>query len=312
MDRRNLRTEFAVGAFVLLAVGLTMWLIFETGDLDFASARGYELVTSFENASGLTKGSAVTVAGVIVGEVDDVRLERGRARVRLRIYEGNFVPRGSTTQIGARGLIGEKFVQINPGPPENEPYATGEAIPESAGSSNLDQVLATANDMLGDLREVSRSLRNVLGGPEGEGALREIVSNLRDITGSVNRTLEANDQRIDRIIENVEKLSDTLARISEENRTGLRGTVDNMEALTATLRQELPDLMVNLRQISGNLNRVVGDNTDNMDETLENLRSATGKLDSTLASVGSIAKKIDEGQGTLGKLVSDEETARTF
>ncbi|MBZ0252848.1 MAG: MlaD family protein [Candidatus Methylomirabilis sp.] len=312
MDRRTVKTELTVGAFVLLALAALMFLIFKTGDLDFTSARGYELTTSLGNASGLTKGNPVTVAGVMVGEVREVVLERGRATVRIVRYPGNDIPQGTTSQLASRGLIGEKYVQLNPGRAESPPIEPGGRIPEAEGTADLEQVLGTANDFITDLREVSRSLRAVLGGPEGEASLRAIVENIEGISDKVNASLEENDQKITKIVENLERLTYALAEISEENRAALRGTVDNAEAVTAALRDQLPELLANMRSISGDLREVVGGNRENMDETLQNLRAATEKLDSSLSSVDSIAKKIDSGEGTIGKLVSDKETGERF
>jgi phospholipid/cholesterol/gamma-HCH transport system substrate-binding protein len=61
-------------------------------------------------------------------------------------------------------------------------------------------------------------------------------------------------------------------------------------------------------QVSG----VVGENRENIRESIANLKSASAKLDNTLDSAGKVMAKIDRGEGTLGKLVSDNTTINTL
>jgi phospholipid/cholesterol/gamma-HCH transport system substrate-binding protein len=57
--------------------------------------------------------------------------------------------------------------------------------------------------------------------------------------------------------------------------------------------------------MSERVSGVVGDNRENLKESIKNLKTASAKLDNTLDAAGKVMAKIDRGEGTLGKLVSD-------
>jgi len=57
---------------------------------------------------------------------------------------------------------------------------------------------------------------------------------------------------------------------------------------------------------------VVGENRENIRESLENLKRASAKLDNTLESAGRVLARIDRGEGTLGKLVTDNTAHETL
>jgi phospholipid/cholesterol/gamma-HCH transport system substrate-binding protein len=61
-----------------------------------------------------------------------------------------------------------------------------------------------------------------------------------------------------------------------------------------------------MNELAASLNGVVGENRENLKVTMENVREASKSAELALASIESAAKKIDRGEGTLGKLVSDD------
>jgi phospholipid/cholesterol/gamma-HCH transport system substrate-binding protein len=85
--------------------------------------RGERVDAIFDNASGLIPGQDVKIAGARVGEVLDVRLTPDRrARVEMEVRSG-FVPFRADARCSIRpqSLIGEKFVQCDPGTPNSSP-----------------------------------------------------------------------------------------------------------------------------------------------------------------------------------------------
>src|SRR5689334_7669062 len=79
----------------------------------------YRVAAIFSNASGLIPGQNVEIAGAVVGKVTSIRLTPDhRARVEMAVKTG-FVPfRGDADcEIKPQSLIGEKFVECDPGSP---------------------------------------------------------------------------------------------------------------------------------------------------------------------------------------------------
>lgn len=107
--------EIVVGAIVCGVVAL---LIAAGAAGGFASAgSGYTLVARFDQADGLSVGNAVQLAGVEVGKVSAMRLDLKTLKpmVEFRFQEDVRIPRDSAAMILSDGVLGGKFVKIEPG-----------------------------------------------------------------------------------------------------------------------------------------------------------------------------------------------------
>ena len=102
------RTELVVGIFVLLGLAGLAYLSIRLGKLEFIGSAGYRVTAEFDSVSGLKPGAVVEIAGVEVGRVEKIRLDKYRAMVGLRIAD-------AIVSIKTKGLIGEKYVRITPG-----------------------------------------------------------------------------------------------------------------------------------------------------------------------------------------------------
>jgi phospholipid/cholesterol/gamma-HCH transport system substrate-binding protein len=86
----------------------------------------------------------------------------------------------------------------------------------------------------------------------------------------------------------------------------LRSTTSNIREFSYALRSDGSEMVMRLNELATNLNGVVNDNRDNLKVTLENVREASRSAELALASIENVTRKIDRGEGTLGKLVSDD------
>jgi phospholipid/cholesterol/gamma-HCH transport system substrate-binding protein len=109
-------TQVLVGAVVLsAAIG---FLVFAGQTTGFgASSAGYPLTASFRSAEGITVGTDVRLAGVKIGSVTRMDLNRQtfRADTEVRLISGIEIPDDSAIVIASEGLLGGNFVEIVPG-----------------------------------------------------------------------------------------------------------------------------------------------------------------------------------------------------
>lgn len=111
--------EIGVGIFV--AIGLAALLILSLQVSNFTlldNGPSYQVSARFENISGLKVGAPVSIAGVRVGEVVDIRFDPKsyEAVVELTISkEYNQLPVDSLAGIHTTGLLGEKYLALVPG-----------------------------------------------------------------------------------------------------------------------------------------------------------------------------------------------------
>ena len=85
------------------------------GKVDLLGRQGYVVYADFPTVGGLKSGAAVEIAGVPIGRVQSISLRDFQARVALRIDEAVKLQSDAIVSIKTKGLIGERFVQINPG-----------------------------------------------------------------------------------------------------------------------------------------------------------------------------------------------------
>ncbi|MFW6401139.1 MAG: outer membrane lipid asymmetry maintenance protein MlaD [Desulfohalobiaceae bacterium] len=114
---KGYKVELTVGAFVLLGLICLGYLTMQLGQLQLFGSDYYQLQARFSNVGGLRSGNAVQIAGVQVGQVEDIELDQEQfvARVKLRIQEGVRLSDDAMAAIKTSGLIGDKYISISPG-----------------------------------------------------------------------------------------------------------------------------------------------------------------------------------------------------
>lgn len=105
-----------IGAAVLLAAPLLFW-IFLTGDARTGSAEGYELEARYNRVDGVAIGTNVLLAGAPVGKVTqlDFDPESLQAVVTMTLRDDIKVPTDTAAIIVSDGLLGGKFIKLDPG-----------------------------------------------------------------------------------------------------------------------------------------------------------------------------------------------------
>lgn len=112
---RRSTLDMAVGVFVLVGILALGWLSIKLGRVELFSGGGYTITADFPTVGGLKTGSTVEIAGVEIGRVDGITLSDYQARVIMSIKTDVKLQEDSIASIKTRGLIGEKYIRINPG-----------------------------------------------------------------------------------------------------------------------------------------------------------------------------------------------------
>jgi len=107
--------ETVLGAVVLLVAG--MFVYFAYGTAQIKDQGGYQLKAAFFKIGGLTKGSDVRINGIKVGTVTSAILnpESYDAELQMTIHKDIKLPVDSTASIGSLGILGGKYLRLEPG-----------------------------------------------------------------------------------------------------------------------------------------------------------------------------------------------------
>jgi phospholipid/cholesterol/gamma-HCH transport system substrate-binding protein len=116
-------TEIWVGIFVAGGLAALFMLAMKVSNLStYDDSAGYDVEARFEDASGLKVRSPVTMAGVTIGRVKDISFDDKslQAVVTLRLEQKHsMLPEGTSASIYTAGLLGEKYVGLEPGSSSN-------------------------------------------------------------------------------------------------------------------------------------------------------------------------------------------------
>jgi phospholipid/cholesterol/gamma-HCH transport system substrate-binding protein len=127
---------FMIGGFVCLA-----YLAVKLGDVSLFGTKDYIVKARFANIAGLKEGSEVEIAGVNVGKVAKISLNNYQALVELLIKPGVKIQEDSIAAIRTQGIIGDKYVKIQPGGADEYIKPNG-TISETQSAIELEELVS--------------------------------------------------------------------------------------------------------------------------------------------------------------------------
>ena len=292
-------TEARVGAVAMAAMLILGFMIMFLGGFNLKKQDYYTLRVVFSNVNGLVTGNVVRYAGVECGKVAAINIEPDGIETQLQILSYVRVPKGSKFSIANSGLMGEKLIEITPG--TGEPLAAGERV-AGEDPAGFDQMMVRADQTLADLRQLIRSLQDVLGDEKVKAAIKDTMLNARDISANLNqmsavlaRVASGNERDFDVIVANLRDMSASLRSVA--------GRVDTMtrdfNADGQTVR-EIRETLQNLKAASARVERMAAalepvitdpETAKNVKETLKNAREASEKANRLLGKVGGMGIK---------------------
>jgi phospholipid/cholesterol/gamma-HCH transport system substrate-binding protein len=108
-----------VGLFVAAGIAGLFFLALQVSNLSsFTEQKGYTITARFENSGGLKVKSPVSAAGVKIGQVSGISFDPKtyESVVKMRINaQYNSIPEDTTASIFTAGLLGEQYVNLEPG-----------------------------------------------------------------------------------------------------------------------------------------------------------------------------------------------------
>jgi ABC-type transport system involved in resistance to organic solvents, periplasmic component len=270
---------------MLIVLAILGYFILKIEDIQLGHGTGARKVTAiFDSVAGLDNKSVVRVAGVRVGKVSNVKLRRdGKAEVTLDIDPDVILHPGAVAHVANIGLLGEKYVEIDPGPANGPVIPQGQSVMlQGTQPASMDDITNQVASIANDVKAITASLRGVMTGPTGQQRLVDIVENVRTITAQVR---------------------DLIAM----NRTNVNATMANARVITESLRVEIPRLAESINRMASQLNGTVGENREDVRHVVENLRTLSADLKTTSDNLNAVTTQIRSGEGTVGKLLYSNE-----
>lgn len=232
----------------------------------------------YDNVEGLAGSAPVTLNGLVIGKVTKITIEQGTGKllVELQVKTDFSISKSSEVNIYEPGFIGGKQVQIIP---------------------NLeDKSVAVSGDYL-----------------KGR-----IVPGLASLVGEKLTPLQ---QKVEKMIVSADTLLNNLNKVLDAK------TRQNLKASIANLNETLAEI----KGASGKVNTMLAQNSSKISSTVSNLDNASAnfskisdslakadigktvkKLENTLANVNKIVADMNDGKGSMGKLLKDDALYTNF
>jgi phospholipid/cholesterol/gamma-HCH transport system substrate-binding protein len=139
---KKIDLELAVGFFVLIGILCFGYLSIKLGRLEFFGEGRYIVYAKFINAGGIKTGAVVEIAGVEVGKVKSIMLDKDdQATICLLINKDVKIQEDAIVSIKTKGLIGEKYLQISPGG-SDKLLSDGGLIKDTESAIDIEELLS--------------------------------------------------------------------------------------------------------------------------------------------------------------------------
>lgn len=262
--------EIIIGLVVLVGLLLLGTLIVLFGEFRDLFRDTYSVTVHFRSAAGVRPGTPVFLTGVEVGAVKEVTFDPPGVSLRLDIDTQYRIPADSTVSIRRKGILADPFVEFSPGDPSRVLPTDGSARLEGTISPSIDQAA-------GKLQRLVERLDALLSDEELQEDFRTTLSNLARLSGRGTETLDQ-----------VRELTDELRRFVD---------------LSSRLVTELDTLSTDLR-------RQVEHQGRNLDRLTDALVRNSEELNRSLETASDILTSLRRGEGSVGKLLTQDELYR--
>ena len=278
-----MKLESKVGAFFIGTILVLGVLILRTEKLEVFGKSGERTFrTEFPQVAGLNVQGHVLIAGVKVGSVKTIGVENGHAVIIFSVEDKFLISQGAIASLNSIGILGEKYVELDPGKPTLGTLPAGSTIPSKTGVS-LDNLMETLGGISQDVKGITYALNQSIGGENGRQKLDEIVDNIRVLTAEFRS-------------------------MSQENHAAINNTMANVENITGEMRTRLPQIAKQFESLGKNLNDMVDQNKPELKGLMGDVRKLAQGFQATSENIRSITDKMNKGEGTIGKLLNDDST----
>lgn len=263
--------EFKVGALVVGIGTLIALMSMQVSDDPAFLGRSKKAWFYLDNANGLTKGSAIRSAGIPVGAIKDISLEEGKARIDVSVKSDVPLTRSAQVEMRANGILGDKYIEINPGNLSDPKLEDGGQISNVKTGGSLDDVMSQVSSITTSLKDVAKNL-NEATAEDGTNKhiLGRIVQNIEKLTGDLSQMTTENKEQIGEIVDQVHNITGTLDDlINDESEQGFKKTWKNSMVRIDKSLKNLEEITDKVNKGEGTLGKLISD-----EKTAEDVSSA--------------------------------------
>ena len=274
---------FWMGVLIFVLTGLFILGIMYVQDITLKKSN-YSFTVIFANVQGLNEGDDVNMLGKRIGKVSRAKIIGQKIAVELSI-DNSFafkIPVDSKIEVKSEGLMGSKYVSINPGVNDKKYILAGETV-EGQREYDFSEITPGIVPITQDIGAFARRLKATLG-EEEKDRIRNTILNIESLTSELDAFVKG--------------YRDVL---SKSERDDLSDIVSNLKTASESIKEKVDN---DLSQILSGFKNV-SEQYEDLKQAIINLKSSSESLNSSSEKFENILAKIDTGKGTLGKMVNE-------
>jgi phospholipid/cholesterol/gamma-HCH transport system substrate-binding protein len=306
--------ELKVGILTLVAL-----IVLATGTLFVGKfqwfKQTYEMNIQFDFVSGLQEGAPVRLNGVKVGAVRKISIDTKKTPpiiVTVQLDKKALMHKDAKAFINTLGLMGEKYVEIYAGS-SNQPFlAYGDSI-VGESPTEVSDILQASKQVANDLARTMSVIADVFSQESTRISLKNVIARIDSISTNLDETITNRRGDVEDFARNLRILSENMNKtilevnaILQDNKQDTRALVANLTAVSLEMKNHSQSIMENLDKLSGQLNETATQGKPELQTTLKNFREASEDFKSTMKRLDNLAGKVEKGEGTVGKIMTDE------
>ena len=266
----KLTKEIKTAVLVIVSIVLFIWgFNFLKGKNLFDNSN--KLYVIFESVDGLAPSSIVTIKGVPVGRVNSYSfLENKKVLVELSITSNYPISKTSIAELKGSSPLGGKEIVIIPNDNDSNIAVSGDYL--------------IASSKLGLTDALAQQLEPL------QTKIQKLLDNADVLFTNVNDVLDAQTKQ--NIKSSITELNKTLTEFSVASK--------NINGLIADNKSKLSSTMSSIDKTADNFSKI----SDSLAKA--NLSQTVKNLEKTLANVDKLLSDMQQGKGTMGKLMKDE------
>ncbi|MGD9127499.1 MAG: hypothetical protein PVH19_08990, partial [Planctomycetia bacterium] len=304
------RIKFRVGFTVFVIGFIAAILILLLGDTPAFFQKKWPVEIHLEDAPSVAKGTPIRKSGVLIGQVTEVTLlPEGGVVLKAEIDDGVKINANEVCQVQS-SLFGDTNLRIARPAGQKLSQKWLEPGGEIQGQTAPDPFMAVS-ETSEQLHQLISHIDKMLNSNRSE--IDQIITQTSNILTSVEKTTQLTDKVLNSQQINNDKFPEDLAR----EISMLPGMFANAREAVAKLGEAMDKMNSTMDKMNSTMT-LVDDNLKNIKDVTEplgqnaprmvqNMNNAIENLDEVLGQFEKFSRTINENQGTLGKLVHDDE-----
>jgi len=281
--------------FVVLGGAGAGYVVLTSSGISVFNTKTYE--TAIPDATGLSSRSKIYLAGVPVGQVQDIQLKGTEAYLKIAFLKNVEIRQNAVISRKPSSLLGTSVLSLDPGTDLSPIISAGSFINSAPTQGDIDSTMGMVQNVGGQVSLLLEEFRT-----NQMALLQASLETINSISQKIDSQTESQLDRISRILESTALITERTEKLLQNGDSDISGSMTDIREALANIRSVTGEIAAG----KGNLGQAVYDGQlyDNILSAAEKTNDAAGKLGDALGNISSLAKNADGVMSSAGEIVN--------